>query len=72
MIIRFDRVKDTHDFVTKFKKVNDDRNVIMRDITIQDNCVRCVISMRDDDHNHILMPIEYKKIKYKIIDRNYI
>ena len=70
MIIRFDKVKDTHDFIQKFKKINDEKNVIIRDMIIQDNRVKCIISMRDDDVNHIKMHPEYRNVKYKILDRN--
>ena len=72
MLIRFDKVKDTHDFVTKFIKVNDTKDVIIRDIIIQDNSVKCIISMRDDEIRHIKMHPKYKKVKFKILDRNLI
>ena len=72
MLIRFDKVKNTHDFVTKFIKVNDTKDVIMRDITIQDSSVKCIISMRNDDVNLIRMHPDYKKVKFKILDRNMI
>ena len=72
MLIRFEKVKDTHDFVTKFIKVNDKNNVIMRDIIVQDNHVKCIISMRDDNPEYIKMPKEYKNVKFKVLDRNLI
>ena len=70
MIVRFEKVKDTHDFVQKFKKFNDERNVIIRDMIIQDSHVKCIISTRDDDANYIKMPPEYRNVKFKILDRN--
>ena len=70
MIVRFDKVKDTTDFVRKFKKVNTENNVIMRDIEIQDNMVKCIISMRDDNVYLINMHPDYKNIKFKVLDRN--
>lgn len=70
MIVRFKQVKDKHDFINRFKKVNNKNNVIMRDITVMDSDIECVISMRNDKVEHIIMPIEYKNVKFKIIDRN--
>lgn len=70
MIVRFNKVKDTHDFVKKFKYANKESHVIMRDITIQDNCVKCIISMRDDDVGLINMHPDYRDVEFKVIDRN--
>ena len=70
MIVRFKNVKDKHHFVQCFKQVNDVNNVVMKDIVVMDNDIQCVISMRNDNVDYIKMPVQYKNIKYKLVDRN--
>lgn len=72
MLVRFDKVKDTTDFVRKFKYVNRTKDVIIRNIEIQDNQVKCIISMRDDNMDFINMHPNYKNIKFKILDKDLI
>ena len=48
MIVRFLNVRDTHSFVNRFKKMNDNKNIIMRGIRIQDNNIKCILSARND------------------------
>ena len=67
MIVRFLNVKDTHSFVNRFKKMNDNKNIIMRGIRIQDNNIKCILSARNDDFDNMILP---ERVKIQIVDKD--
>ena len=67
MIIRFLNVKDTHSFITRFKKMNPSTMITMRGIKIEDNNIKCIISARGDNFDNMILPEE---VNFQVLDKD--